>query len=55
MTVGENVWIWTRVSIMPGVRIGDHAVIGAGAVVLEDVPTNKVYAGIPARPIRDLE
>jgi len=40
--------------IGPGVRIGDHAMIGANSVVLGDVPANCFYAGSPARLIREL-
>jgi acetyltransferase-like isoleucine patch superfamily enzyme len=39
--------------ILPGVRIGAHAIVGAGAVVVHDVPDYAVVAGVPARLIRD--
>jgi maltose O-acetyltransferase len=50
--IGNNVWIGTRAIILPGVTIGDHAVIGAGAVVTRDVPARSVAAGNPARVLR---
>ena len=50
--IGNDVWIGTRVIILPGVKIGDQAVIGAGAVVTKDVPPRAVVAGNPARIIR---
>ncbi|MGZ3599346.1 MAG: acyltransferase [Ktedonobacterales bacterium] len=50
--IGDNVWIGTRVIILPGVTIGDRAVIGAGAVVTKDVPPRSVAAGNPARVLR---
>lgn len=50
--IGDNVWIGTRVIILPGVTIGDRAVIGAGAVVTKDVPPRSVAAGNPARILR---
>lgn len=50
--IGDNVWIGTRVIILPGVTIGDRAVIGAGAVVTKDVPSRSVAAGNPARVLR---
>lgn len=50
--IGDDVWIGARVVIMPGVRIGSHAVIGTGSIVTRDVPKFAVAAGIPARIIR---
>ncbi|HEY1355509.1 MAG TPA: acyltransferase, partial [Solirubrobacterales bacterium] len=40
--------------ILPGVEIGEEAVVGAGAVVVDDVPDRKVFAGVPARELRDV-
>jgi len=40
-------------SVLPGVRIGAHAIVGAGAVVTHDVPEYAVVAGVPAKIIRD--
>jgi galactoside O-acetyltransferase len=48
----ENVWLGANVLVMPGVTIGENAVIGAGAVVTEDIPANHVAAGVPAKVIR---
>jgi maltose O-acetyltransferase len=50
--IGNDVWIGARCIILPGVTIGDGAVIGAGAVVTKDVPSCAVVGGIPARLIR---
>lgn len=50
--IGDNVTIYANASIIGTVHIGDNAVIGAGAVVLEDVPANAVVAGNPAKVIR---
>jgi acetyltransferase-like isoleucine patch superfamily enzyme len=47
--IGENVWGASGIIICDGVRIGDNAVIGAGAVVRKDVPENAVVLGNPAR------
>ena len=55
VTIGDHVWIGTRVLILPGVTIGDGAVIGAGSVVTKDVPPNGIVAGNPARLLRILE
>lgn len=49
--IGRDVWIGARVGIVDGVRIGDHAVVGMGAVVTRDVPPWTIVAGNPARPI----
>ena len=53
--IGNNVWIGSHAVILPGVRIGDNVVIGAGSVVNKDIPANSVYAGVPARKLRDLD
>ncbi|MGO4684084.1 acyltransferase [Hyphomicrobium sp. 2TAF46] len=53
--LGNNVWIGRSATILPGVTIGDHAVIAAGSIVTEDVPARTVVGGVPARPIRTLE
>lgn len=54
ITIGANVWIGGGAMILPGVTVGDDAVIGAGAVVTKDVEAATVVAGNPARPIRTL-
>jgi acetyltransferase-like isoleucine patch superfamily enzyme len=53
--LGANVWVGRSVTILPGVTIGDHAVIAAGSVVTDDVPARTLMGGIPARPIRTLD
>ncbi|MFG3514306.1 MULTISPECIES: CatB-related O-acetyltransferase [Streptomyces] len=50
--VGNDVWFGHRSTVMPGVRIGDGAIIAAGAVVTADVPPYTIVGGNPARPIR---
>jgi putative colanic acid biosynthesis acetyltransferase WcaF len=52
ITIGGCVWIATGATILPGVNIGDGAVIGAMAVVSRDVPAGAVVAGNPARVVR---
>ncbi len=54
VTIGNNVWIGGNACIMPGVTIGDNAVIGAGSVVTHDIPANVVAVGNPCRPIREI-
>lgn len=55
VVIEDNVWIGTKVVILPGVRIGSHAVIGAGSIVTKDVPPRCVAAGNPARVIRHIK
>lgn len=50
--IGENVWVGARTLILPGVEIGDGAVIGAGSVVTKDIPPYAVAVGNPARVIK---
>jgi acetyltransferase-like isoleucine patch superfamily enzyme len=50
-TVGDHVFIGIGAKILPGVTIGDYAVIGANAVVTKDVPPHEIWAGVPAKPI----
>lgn len=50
--VGNDVWIGYQALIMPGVRIGDGAIVAAGAVVAKDIPPYGVVAGNPARVVR---
>ena len=50
--IGNDVWIGDRVTIMPGVHIGDGCVIGAGAVVTRDIPPYSIAAGVPAKVLR---
>jgi len=55
ITIEDNVWIGGGAILLPGVRVGKNAVVGAGAVVSRDVPANTVVAGNPARVIREIE
>lgn len=53
--IGDNVWIGTGAMILPGSRIGDHSVIGAGSVVSGEIPDRCVAVGVPARVVRTFE
>jgi maltose O-acetyltransferase len=53
--IGNNVWLGSRSIILKGVTIGDHSVVGAGAVVTKSVPPKTIVAGNPAKVVRDLE
>ena len=50
--IGNDVWIGYEAVIMPGVKIGDGAIIGTHAVVTKDVPPYTIVGGVPAKPIR---
>lgn len=52
--IGNNVWVGAHATILPGVMVGDNAVIAAGAVVAKDVPANTVVAGVPAKVIKQI-
>ena len=53
VTIGDNCFIFSNVLIMPGVNIGDGAVILPGAVVTKSVPAYEIYGGNPAKKIKD--
>lgn len=52
VTIGEGVWIGAGCAILPGVRIGDGAVVAAGSIVTRDVSPGALVGGVPARPLR---
>lgn len=53
--IKENVWIGDSAIICKGVSIGENSIVGAGAVVVNDVPANSIAAGNPARVVKDLD
>jgi len=53
--IGKKVWIGSDCTILPGVEIGDGAVIGAGSIVTKDIPANSIAVGNPARVIKQIE
>ncbi len=55
VTIKKNAWIGARVTILPGVTIGESSIIGAGAVVTKDIPDNSIAVGNPACVIRTLD
>lgn len=52
--IGKNVWIGSNSTILPGVTIGENAVVAAGAVVTKDVAENTVVGGVPAKVIKTI-
>lgn len=55
IVIDDDVWIGANVTILPGVHIGKCSVIGAGSVVINDIESYSIYAGVPAKKIRDLK
>lgn len=53
--IKKNAWIGARVSILPGVTIGENAIVGTGSVVTKDVPDHSVAVGVPAKIIKTLD
>lgn len=54
VTIEDDVWIGANAVILPGVTIGNHCVIAAGAVVTKDVPPHSLVAGVPAKVIKQI-
>ena len=52
ITIGNDVWLGTRVIILPGVTIGDHSIVAAGAVVTKSFPPYSIIGGVPAKLIK---
>ncbi|WP_274617023.1 DapH/DapD/GlmU-related protein [Vibrio furnissii] len=52
ITIGDNVWIGANATVLPGVFIGNGAVIAAGAVVTKNVAANTVVGGVPAKTLK---
>ena len=54
VAIADDVWIGANAVVLPGVSIGSHSVVAAGAVVTKDVPAHSLVAGVPAKIIRKL-
>lgn len=54
VVIGDDVWIGTNAVILPGVTIGSHCVVAAGAVVTKDVPDHTLVGGVPAKVIKNI-
>lgn len=53
--IKKNAWIGARVNILPGVTIGENAIVGTGSIVTKDIPDNAVAVGNPARVVKMIE
>ena len=53
--IGKDAWIGAGATILPGVTVGDNAVVAAGAVVTKDVAPNTIVGGNPAKVIREIK
>ncbi|ANK63024.1 DapH/DapD/GlmU-related protein [Loigolactobacillus backii] len=53
--IKKNAWLGARVSVLPGVTIGENAIIGTGAVVTKDIPANSIAVGTPAKVIKKID
>ncbi len=54
VTIGNNVWLGSRVMILKGVNIGDHSIIASGSIVTGDIPERVIAGGIPARVLKGI-
>ena len=54
VTIEDDVWVGANAVILPGVTIGEHCVVAAGAVVTKDVPPHSLVAGVPAKVIKQI-
>ena len=54
IVIEDGVWITSRVTILPGVTVGEGSIVAAGAVVTSDVPAHTLVGGVPARVLRNL-
>ncbi len=54
VTIGDDIWIGANAVVLPGVTIGSHSVVAAGAVVTKDVPPHSLVAGVPAKIIKKI-
>lgn len=52
ISIGQNCWIGTKVTILDGVKVGNNCVLAAGAVITKNIPDNAVVAGVPAKVIK---
>ena len=54
IAIGDDIWIGANAVVLPGVSIGNHSVVAAGAVVTKNVPPHSLVAGVPAKIIKEI-
>ncbi len=54
VTIKKGAWLCSNVTVLPGVTIGENAVIGAGSVVTKDIPANTIAMGVPCKVVREI-
>lgn len=54
VVIDDDVWIGTNAVVLPGVTIGKHSIVAAGAIVTKDVPPHSLVAGVPAKIIKNI-
>lgn len=55
VVIGDDAWIGAGAVLLPGITVGEMSIVGAGAVVNEDVPPRSVVAGVPAKVVKRIE
>lgn len=55
VTIGNNIYVGTQVTILKGISIGDNCIIGAGSLVTRDIPTGSVAVGVPYKVVCSIE
>lgn len=55
ITIGDNVWVGDKATILSGVTVGDNSIIGANSVVTKDIPSNSIAVGCPAKVIKTIK
>ena len=55
MVIRKNAWIGAGATILPGVTVGEDAIVAAGAVVTKDVPSGAILGGVPAKHLKQIE
>lgn len=55
ISIGDNVFIGNKATIMPGVAIGNNCIVGYGAIVTKDIPDNSIAVGVPARVVETID
>jgi acetyltransferase-like isoleucine patch superfamily enzyme len=53
--IGDNVWLGVHVTVMKGVSIGEHTLVGPGSLVMRSLPAGIIAMGVPARPVKKLD